>query len=303
LANQLFDLNGLTALITGSSRGIGKACALRMAEQGARVVVSGRRAETCAAAASEIEAATQAGQAIAVPANVTRREELAALVARATSAFGGIDILVCNAAIHPYVGPAMGTSDDVMRKILDANLMSAHWLCQMVLPGMVERGFGRIVFVASIAGLQGSSKFYSYSITKAAEMQMARALAVEYGARNIRVNVIAPGTVDTDMAAPYKANPAMMESEMRRNTVKRLGLPDEIAGVAVMLAAPAGAYINGQVIAVDGGYSINFDLCREPSRFPADGSRPRFQDFFSSGHSLWATGLKAFSPGTVPTIL
>jgi NAD(P)-dependent dehydrogenase (short-subunit alcohol dehydrogenase family) len=259
MASSLFDLTGKVAIITGSSRGIGRAIAERMAEHGAKIVISGRKADACEAAASAINAGVRPSSAVAVPANVSKRGDLETLVAQAKETFGPIDILVCNAAIHPYVGPAMGTSDEVMRKIIDANLMSAHWLAQMVLPDMVERGFGRIIFIASIAGLQGSSNFYSYSITKAAEMQMARALAVEYGARGIRVNVIAPGTIKTDMARPYIENPALMAAEMRRNTVKRLGEPDEIAGVALMLAAPAGGYINGQVLAVDGGYSINYE--------------------------------------------
>ena len=145
-----------------------------------------------------------------------------------------------------------------LRKMMDANVMGNHWLCQMVLPGMADRGFGRIVMVSSIAGHMGSGTSYSYSISKAADMEMARCPAAEYGARNIRVNVIAPGTVKTSMAAAVMNDEALMRREMRRNTTGRLGEPDGSAGVAVMLAAPAGAYLNGQVIDVDDGFIMSY---------------------------------------------
>lgn len=255
---SLFDLTGRNALVTGSSRGIGKAIADRFVEHGANVVISSRKADACALAADEINARHGRKAAVPVAANVSRKPDLEALFAGAEAALGQIDILVCNAAIHPYVGPAMGTPDELMRKVIDANVMGNHWLAQLALPGMIERGFGRIVLIASIAGHFGSSQFYSYSITKAADMQMARALAAEHGAAGIRVNTVAPGTIRTDMARGLIEDPVAMEHEMRRNTVGRLGEPDEIAGVVVMLASPAGAYINGQTINVDGGYTISF---------------------------------------------
>ncbi|MBD0417343.1 SDR family NAD(P)-dependent oxidoreductase [Oryzicola mucosus] len=258
IADSLFDLSGLNALVTGSSRGIGRAIADRFVQHGARVIISSRKEDACAATAAEINARRRVEAAIPIAANVSRREDLEHLYAKSVEGLGQIDIVVCNAAIHPYVGPAMGTSDEAMRKVIDANVMGNHWLIQQALPGMIERGFGRIVLIASIAGHFGSDKFYSYSITKAADMQMGRALAAEHGRNGIRVNTVAPGTILTDMARGMTENKEFMDAEMRRNTVQRLGDPDEIAGVVVMLASPAGAYINGQVINVDGGYTISF---------------------------------------------
>lgn len=258
-AGSLFDLGGLNALVTGSSRGIGRAIAERFVQHGARVIISSRKADACNATAAEINARWgRVDAAIPIAANVSHRTDLVELYNNSVEVMGKIDLLVCNAAIHPYVGPAMGTSDDAMRKIIDANIMGNHWLIQQALPGMLERGFGRIVLIASIVGHFGSEKFYSYSMTKAADMQMARALASEHGRSGIRVNTVAPGTVLTDMARNVTGDREYMEHEMRRNTVQRLGQPDEIAGVVVLLCSAAGAYINGQVINVDGGYSIAF---------------------------------------------
>ena len=258
LENSLFDMTGLRALVTGSSRGIGRATAERFAQHGAQGVVSGRKIGPAEETAAAINATFGRPAAQAVAANIADRDSLAALIDESVRIMGGIDVLVCNAAIHPYVGPAMETPDSVMRKMMDANVMGNHWLCQMVLPGMADRGFGRIVMVSSIAGHMGSGTFYSYSISKAADMEMARCLAAEYGARNIRVNVIAPGTVKTSMAAAVMNDEALMRREMRRNTTGRLGEPDGSAGVAVMLAAPAGAYLNGQVIDVDDGFIMSY---------------------------------------------
>lgn len=259
MTDSLFSLAGQNALVTGSSRGIGKAIADRFVQHGARVIISSRKAEVCEQAAAEInQRHGREGAAVPIAANVSRKEDLQALHASSVAALGQIDTLVCNAAIHPYVGPAMGTSDEVMAKIINANIMGNHWLAQLVLPGMVERGFGRIIFIASIVGHMGSKQFYSYSMTKAADMQMSRALAAEYGPHNIRVNTVAPGTINTDMARGLIDDPEAMRQEMGRNTTQRLGEPDEIAGVVVMLASPAGAYINGQTINVDGGYTMAY---------------------------------------------
>lgn len=259
ISDTLFDLAGLNALVTGSSRGIGRAIADRFVQHGARVIISSRKMDSCEATAADINARRgRPDAAIPIAANVSRREDLEQLYAKSAEALGKIDIVVCNAAIHPYVGPAMGTSDEAMRKVIDANVMGNHWLIQQALPGMLERGFGRIILIASIVGHFGSDKFYSYSISKAADMQMARSLAAEHGRSGIRVNTVAPGTVLTDMARGVTEDKEYMEHEMRRNTVQRLGQPDEIAGVVVMLASAAGAYVNGQVINVDGGYTISF---------------------------------------------
>ena len=197
---SLFDMTGKVALITGSSRGIGRAVAEQMAEQGAKVVISSRKAGPCEEVAGAINAKHGEGTAIAVPANISSKEDLQRLVDETNTAFGKIDALICNAASNPYYGPQAGISDDQFRKILDNNIISNHWLIQMVVPQMIERKDGAIIIVSSIGGLRGSTAIGAYCISKAADMQLARNLAHEYGPHNIRVNCVAPGLVKTDFA-------------------------------------------------------------------------------------------------------
>ena len=253
---SLFDLSGKVAVITGSSRGIGRAIALRMAEQGAHVVVSSRKAEACAEVVAEIEAAHGAGRAIAVPANISSKEELRALVDGAQQAFGRIDILVCNAASNPYYGPMSGIADEQFRKILDNNVLANHWLIQMVAPQMIARRDGAIVIVSSIGGLRGSPVIGAYNVSKAADMQLARNLAVEFGPHNVRVNCIAPGLIKTDFARALWDNPETLQRSTANTPLRRIGEPDEIAGAAVFLASRAGSFVTGQSIVVDGGVTI-----------------------------------------------
>ena len=253
---SLFDLSGKVAVITGSSRGIGRAIALRMAEQGARVVVSSRKAEACAEVVAEIEAAHGAGRAIAVPANISSKEELRALVDGARQAFGRIDILVCNAASNPYYGPMSGIADEQFRKILDNNVLANHWLIQMVAPQMIARRDGAIVIVSSIGGLRGSPVIGAYNVSKAADMQLARNLAVEFGPHNVRVNCIAPGLIKTDFARALWEDPERLREVNATAPLRRIGEPDEIAGAAVFLASRAGSFVTGQSIVVDGGVTI-----------------------------------------------
>jgi NAD(P)-dependent dehydrogenase (short-subunit alcohol dehydrogenase family) len=253
---SLFDLSGKVAVITGSSRGIGRAIALRMAEQGAHVVVSSRKAEACAEVVAEIEAAHGAGRAIAVPANISSKEELRALVDGAQQAFGRIDILVCNAASNPYYGPMSGIADEQFRKILDNNVLANHWLIQMVAPQMIARRDGAIVIVSSIGGLRGSPVIGAYNVSKAADMQLARNLAVEFGPHNVRVNCIAPGLIKTDFARALWEDPERLREVNATAPLRRIGEPDEIAGAAVFLASRAGSFVTGQSIVVDGGVTI-----------------------------------------------
>ena len=253
---SLFDLGGKVAVITGSSRGIGRAIALRMAQQGARVVISSRKAAACEAVVAEIDAAHGPGRAIAVPANIASKEELRALVEAAERAFGQIDILVCNAASNPYYGPMSGIEDAQFRKILDNNVLANHWLIQMVAPGMIARRDGAIVIVSSIGALRGSPVIGAYNVSKAADMQLARNLAVEFGPHNVRVNCIAPGLVRTDFARALWEDPARLAEVNAAAPLRRIGEPDEIAGAAVFLAARAGSYVTGQTIVVDGGVTI-----------------------------------------------
>ncbi len=249
---ELFDLTGKVAVVTGSSRGIGKAIAERLAEHGAQVVISSRKAGPCEEVAAAINA-KHPGRAIAVTANISSKDDLQRLVDETRAAFGKIDILVCNAASNPYYGPMSGISDEALRKILDNNIVSNHWLIHMVAPEMTQRRDGAIIIISSIGGLRGSGMLGAYAISKAADMQLARNLAQELSPDNIRVNCIAPGLVKTDFARALWDTP---EAERRSNAatpLRRLGEPDDIAGAAVFLASRAGAWTTGQTLVIDGG--------------------------------------------------
>ncbi len=249
--SDLFDLRGRVVIVTGSSRGIGRAIAERMAEHGARVVVSSRKQDACEEVAAGIRA--RGGEALVIPCNIGRKEELQALVDRTLAEWGHIDTLVCNAAVNPYFGPAMDIPDDAWDRIMASNIRSNHWLCTMVLPGMAARGEGAVIVVSSIAGLRGTATLGAYGISKAADMQLVRNLAVEWGPRGIRANCIAPGLVRTDFARALWEDPDNLARRTRDTPLKRIGEPDEIAGAAIFLAAPAGRFMTGQTIVIDGG--------------------------------------------------
>ncbi|AXE63430.1 short chain dehydrogenase/reductase family oxidoreductase [Hyphomonas polymorpha PS728] len=253
---SLFDLTGKTAIITGSSRGIGRAIAEAMADQGARVVISSRKPGPCEEVAAEINKKHGDGTAIAIPANISSKEELQAMVDETTKSFGKIDILVCNAASNPYYGPMAGISDDQFTKILQNNIISNHWLVQMVAPQMQARKDGAIIIVSSIGGLRGTPIIGAYNISKAADFQLARNLATEFGADNIRVNCIAPGLIKTDFAKALWENPETLKRSLTGTPLKRIGEPEEIAGAAVYLASKAGSYMTGQMLVVDGGATV-----------------------------------------------
>ena len=250
-------MSGQVALITGSSRGIGKAIAEAMAEQGAKVVISSRKADACEATAADINARFGEGTAIAVPANISSKEDLQNLVDTTRKSFGKITALVCNAASNPYYGPGLGIADEQFRKIMDNNILSNHWLISMVAPEMVARGEGAITIISSIGGLKGSPIIGAYCISKAADMQMARNFAVELGASGVRVNCIAPGLIRTDMARALWEDPENLRRSTAASTLKRIGEPHEIAGAAVFLASKAGAFTTGQTIVCDGGATIS----------------------------------------------
>lgn len=254
---ELFDLTGKTAIITGSSRGIGKAIAERMAEHGARVVISSRKAAPCNEVAKEINAKYGEGRAIAIPANISSKEELQRLVDETKKAFGDIHILVCNAAANPYYGPLAQISDDAFRKILENNIIANNWLISMVVPEMRARKDGSIMIVSSIGGLRGSPVIGAYCISKAADMQLARNLAVEYGPDNVRVNCIAPGLIKTDFAKALWDNPDNLKASTARSPLLRIGIPDEIAGAAVFMGSAAGNFMTGQTVVIDGGATIS----------------------------------------------
>lgn len=251
---KLFDMTGQTAVVTGSSRGIGLAIAHALADAGANVVVSSRKADACDAAVEQIKAA--GGNAVAVPANISRREELENLIEQTHKHFGPVNAMICNAASNPYFGPSSGMSDEVFSKVMQNNVLSNHWLSQLVYPDMKAAGGGAIVIVSSIGGLKGSKEIGLYCISKAADMQLARNLAVEWGPDNIRVNCIAPGLIKTDFARALYEDPQRKAAAEAAYPLRRLGEPDDIAGAAVLLASRAGAFLTGQTIVVDGGITV-----------------------------------------------
>ena len=253
---SLFDLKGKSAIITGSSRGIGRAIAEAMADQGARVVISSRKPGPCQEVADAINKKHGDGTAIAIPANISSKEDLQAMVDETNKSFGKIDIVVCNAASNPYYGPMSGISDDAFTKILQNNIISNHWLIQMCAPQMRERKDGAVIIVSSIGGLRASPVIGAYNISKAADFQLARNLAAEFGADNIRVNCIAPGLIKTDFAKALWDNPETLKSALTGTPLKRIGDPEEISGAAVYLASRAGAYMTGQMLVVDCGATV-----------------------------------------------
>jgi hypothetical protein len=253
---ELFDLRGRVAIVTGSSRGIGRAIAERLAEHGARVVISSRKPDSCAAVAEAINQRHGAGAAVPIPANISSRSELQSLVDRTRAELGPISLLVCNAASNPYFGPMEGVSDEQFHKILDNNLIANHWLIQMVAPDMCKAKDGVIVVVSSIAGLRGSATIGVYGISKAADMQLVRNLAVELGPHNVRINCLAPGVIKTDFSRALWEDPRTRAQMETRTPLRRFGEVDDVAGIVVCLSGAAGRFITGQTLVIDGGDTI-----------------------------------------------
>ncbi len=257
---RLFDLAGKVAIVTGSSRGIGLAIAAGLAEHGAKVVISSRKQDACDEVAQAINGQHGDQRAIAVAANISSKDDLQHLVDETRKSFGRIDVLVCNAASNPYYGPMAGISDDQFRKILENNVIANHWLIGMVAPEMLAREEGSIIIVSSIGGLTSSTMIGAYNISKAADFQLARNLAAEFGPKGVRVNCIAPGLVKTDFARALWENPDTLKAVTRSTPLRRIGEPHEIAGAAVYLASPASTFMTGQAMIVDGGSTIGVGL-------------------------------------------
>jgi NAD(P)-dependent dehydrogenase (short-subunit alcohol dehydrogenase family) len=249
--SPLFDLTGKVAIVTGASRGIGRAIAERLAEHGARVVVSSRSLEDCQQVVDAI--LSNGGDAFAQVCDIGRKEDLQSLVDAAIRRWGAIDVLVCNAAVNPYFGPSIGIPDEAYDKTMSSNVRSNFWLCNMVLPQMAERGGGSIIVISSVAGLIGTAQLGAYGISKAADMALVRNICVEWGPKNIRANCIAPGLVRTDFARALWEDPKIYASTVKSYPLRRIGEPDEIAGAAVFLAASSGSFMTGQTIVIDGG--------------------------------------------------
>ncbi len=249
-----FNLTGKVAIVTGSSRGIGRSIAEHLAAAGARVVVSSRKAPACEEVVEAIR--KSGGEAIAIPAHIGDKTQLEGLVGETRKQWGKIDVLVCNAASNPYFGPMAGLSDDAFNKILQNNIVANHWLANLVLPEMAQRKDGSVIIVSSIGGLKGTATLGAYAISKAADMQLARNLAVEWGPHNIRVNCIAPGLVKTDFARALWENPETLGHYESQTPLRRIGQPEDIGGIAVFLASKASAFVTGQTIVADGGVTI-----------------------------------------------
>ena len=251
----MFSLKGKVALVTGSTKGIGKSIAEEMANAGAKVVISSRKADACDAVQAEFAARGQ--EAIAVPCNVGDKAAAQNLVDTVMKKWGRIDILVCNAASNPHFGPLATASDEVFDKIMQTNVKSVFWLANMVLPQMGERGEGgAMIIISSIGALRGSQVLGLYGTSKAAEAGLCRALAAEWGPKNIRVNTIAPGLVKTDFAKALWSDESRRKSREASTPLRRIGEPKDIGGVAVFLASEAGSFVTGQMIVADGGVTI-----------------------------------------------
>jgi len=251
----MFDLTDKVIVITGSTRGIGRATAEAMARAGAKVVISSRKARVCDEVAAELKA--EGLDVLAVPCHVGEKDQLQNLVDRTLEHWRRIDVLVANAATNPVYGPLSELTDEAYDKIMNTNVRGAFWLCNMVLPHMARQGGGSIILLSSIAGLRGTDVIGCYGMSKAAEAALARNLALEWGPRNIRVNAIAPGLVKTDFAKALLEDPVRVERAEQRTPLRRLGEPEDIAGVAMFLASRAAAYVTGQVIVADGGELIS----------------------------------------------
>jgi NAD(P)-dependent dehydrogenase (short-subunit alcohol dehydrogenase family) len=249
-----FSLEGKTALVTGSSRGIGRAIAMAYARAGARVVISSRKLDACESVVRDIKAA--GGTATAIACNISHKDQVEALVSQTEATFGPVDVLVCNAAVNPYYGPMSGIPDDAFSKILQVNIVANNWLVSRVAPKMAERQGGAVVIISSIGGLMGSRTIGAYCVSKAADMQLARNLALEWGKQGVRVNCIAPGLIKTDFAKALWDNPETLAGALKASPLNRIGDPDDIAGAALLLGSDAGRFITGTTIVVDGGATI-----------------------------------------------
>ena len=250
---SLFSLSGKNAIITGSSRGIGKAIAYRMAEHGARVIITSRKIDACEKVSSEINEKFGQDKSIPIACNISDKDQLKHLYSKSKESCGDISTLVCNAAVNPYFGPSLNTPDEAFEKIMKSNVQSNFWLCNEILPEMIARKSGSIIIISSVAGLYGTPMLGAYAISKAADSQITRNISVEHGANNIRANCISPGLIKTDFARALWENESILKAATSHSALKRIGMPDEIAGAAVFLASDAGAFITGQNIVINGG--------------------------------------------------
>jgi NAD(P)-dependent dehydrogenase (short-subunit alcohol dehydrogenase family) len=246
---RLFDLSGKVGLVTGSTRGIGLAIARALQAQGAQVVISSENADDCARVGRDLGT-------LAIPADVADDAQLAALVDGTIAHHGGLDILVCNAGITGQAGPFATIDMADYARVMAINLRSQVVLCNLALPHIAQLGGGSAILVASLSGLRGNGAINAYALAKAGVAQLARNLAVEWGPRAVRVNALSPGLIRTELSAPLMTNEAFMARRMQMTPLRRSGEMAEVAGAAVFLASPAGGFVTGHNLVVDGGTLI-----------------------------------------------
>jgi NAD(P)-dependent dehydrogenase (short-subunit alcohol dehydrogenase family) len=244
-------LNGKVAIVTGASRGIGRAIAEVFSREGGRVVICGRKQETLDQVAREI------GTSIfPLACHVGRAEQIENLVAIAAQEIGPIDILVNNAATNVSFGPCLEITEEQFDKMIEINLKSAFHLTKAIAPGMCQRGSGSIINIASIAGLRPQLHSLLYSMTKAALIMMTESYALELGSKGVRVNAIAPGLIQTTLSEHYWKEEAQRKSVLANQPIQRIGQPSDVAELALLLASENGSYITGQTLTVDGGFLL-----------------------------------------------
>ena len=250
---SLFNLKNKSFLITGSSKGIGKSIAFHAADHGAQVIISSRKLDACKETANEINEHCGTEVAFPIQANIAHEEELNNLVDQTNKLLGKIDVLICNAATNPFMGSMADIPSDAFDKVMNNNIKANHILTNLVTPQMIDIKDGVIIIISSVGGTIGSNLIGTYNISKAADIQMVKNIAVEYGHNNIRANTVAPGLIRTDFARGLLENPVIHDQYTKTHPMRRIGEPDEVAGAVIMLASDAGKYINGQTIIVDGG--------------------------------------------------
>ena len=252
---MMFDLTGKVALLTGASKGMGLAMARGLAEHGATVVISARKQDQLDEAAAAINSMGK-GRAIGIACNVGYKEQLQALVDATRAQAGSIDIVVGNAGVNPYYGPTSKIPDDAYQKTMNANVLSNLWLAQMVVQDMVAKGSGSMMFTSSIGAFKPSTMLGTYGMSKLALIGLVRNLAEEFGPKGVRFNAICPGLVKTDFARELWDNPEVEARIQKQIPLRRLGEPDDFAGLAVFLASDASRYMTGQALTVCGGSNM-----------------------------------------------
>jgi len=253
--SQLFRLDGKVALVTGASKGIGEAMARGLAESGSRVVLSSRKQDAVDAVAVEFKA--DGLEAIGIAANMGNTDDIQSLVDKTVEVYGGIDIIINNAAANPVFGPIQNTDQRAFDKIIDVNLKGPFELCKKAYPIMQQRGGGSIIHISSIGGLTPEAGIGIYSASKAAIISMTKAMAQDWGADNIRTNAICPGLIKTKFSEALWNDESSFDRFVNRIPLGRIGEPGDITGLAIYLASPASAYCSGGVYMVDGGYTAN----------------------------------------------